>query len=48
MKKCEGEESKKKPVVLNKAFMMDQNVERINRVNEKINTMIKHTGINNS
>jgi hypothetical protein len=42
-------EERKKPMVLNKAFVIDDyNAERIDRVNEKINILKRHTDINNS
>jgi hypothetical protein len=48
----EESNAKKKPKILNKAFIMEEDkyiksVDRINRVNEKVNSMKKHSDVNN-
>jgi hypothetical protein len=46
MKRCD--EEKKKPRVLNKAFVMDDRQDRIDKVNQKVNSMRNHCEIHNS
>jgi hypothetical protein len=47
--KRNDDEVKKKPKVLNKAFIMEDmtTIDRINKLNEKVNSMRNHTELNN-